>query len=152
MEVVATQDSVNHMATQLAREYRALWDGLFSRQIDTDSFQIGAKKLKDNRFSLEGHTLETAEVGHSDTDETTFLHVASLNMVVAGDIVYNDSRGGAWLVTLILLESYNPAIVVASPHSPGAMDGAFSIGASKEYTSTFSQLVQELTSAKELYD
>ncbi|KAB8236608.1 uncharacterized protein BDW43DRAFT_308286 [Aspergillus alliaceus] len=140
MEVVATQDSVNHMATQLAREYRALWDGLFSRQIDTDSFQIGAKKLKDNRFSLEGHTFETAEVGHSDTDETTFLHSPL------------QSWGGAWLVTLTLLESYNPAIVVASPHSPGAMDGAFSIGASKEYTSTFSQLVQELTSAKELYD
>ena len=51
-----------------------------------------AKPLKDNKFTLEGYTFEAIEVGHSHTGETTFLLVPSLDMVVAGDVVYNDVR------------------------------------------------------------
>ena len=29
------------------------------------------------------------EVGHTDTDDTTVLHVPDLDLVVAGDVIYN---------------------------------------------------------------
>ena len=43
------------------------------------------------------------EVGHSDTDDSTMLHVPSIDLIVAGDVIYNnvhqflaESAGGGW--------------------------------------------------------
>ncbi|KAL7758402.1 hypothetical protein ACKLNR_012929 [Fusarium oxysporum f. sp. zingiberi] len=163
VEVVSTQQSIEHMATQQTPEYRTFWNDLFPGQIEEESFRILAKPLKDNKFTLEGHTFEAVNVGHSDTNATTFLHVPSLNMSVAGDIVYNDVHmwmtesptqkdRDDWIDSLDKLESYNPSIVIGSHHRPGGVDGAFNIGASREYIKTFSKLVKESTSAKQLYD
>jgi glyoxylase-like metal-dependent hydrolase (beta-lactamase superfamily II) len=163
VKVVSTQESINHMSSQLTPEYRTFWNDLFPGQIDEESFQVLAKPLKDNKFTLEGHTLEAINVGHSDTDATTFLYVPSLNMSVAGDIVYNDvhmwmtespsqSDRDDWVDSLDKLESYNPSIVIGSHHRPGGVDGAFNIGASREYIRTFSKFVKESKSAEQLYD
>jgi hypothetical protein len=38
---------------------------------------------------FEGEILRPVEVGHSDTDDTTVLHVPSIGLVVAGDVAYN---------------------------------------------------------------
>ena len=35
---------------------------------------------------MEGHRLLAVEVGHTDTDDTTVLHVPSIGLVVAGDV------------------------------------------------------------------
>ena len=163
VEVVSTHESINHMSTQLLPEFRAFWETTFPEQIDEASYEILAKPLKDNRFTLEGHSFEAVDVGHSDTESTTFLYVPSLNMIVAGDIVYNDvhmwmvespspSQRDAWIRSLDQLEAYQPAIVIGSHHRPGGVDGAFNIRASKEYIRKFSKLVQESSSARELYD
>ncbi|KAE8146109.1 Metallo-hydrolase/oxidoreductase [Aspergillus avenaceus] len=144
--VVSTTSSISHMATP---EFQASWNDLFPVQITTESFQILAKPLQDNKFTLDGHT--------------TFLHVPSLGMIVAGYIVYNDvhmwmtespaqSQRDAWIRSLGVLESYKPAVVVASHHRPGAVDGPWNVRASMEYIGTFSRLVRESSSAKELYD
>ncbi|KAI1077149.1 hypothetical protein F5B20DRAFT_282806 [Whalleya microplaca] len=129
------------MATQLTPEFRAFWGELFPGQIDEESYQILAKPLGINMFMLEGHTLEAVDVGHSDTDETTFLRIPALKMVVTGDIVYNDvhmwmvespdeSQRDAWIHSLGQITEYNPKIVVGSHHRPGGVDGAFNIDAS----------------------
>ncbi|GME38390.1 beta-lactamase-like protein [Neofusicoccum parvum] len=162
-EVVATKESIEHMSTQLSREFRKFWYDLFPGQINEGSFQIMAKPLKDSKFTMEGYAFKAVNVGHSDTDATSFLRVPSLNMSVAGDIVYNDvhmrmtesssqNKRDGWIRSLEQLEAYNPAIVIGSHHRPGGVDGAFNIGASKEYVQNFSKLVQESASAKELYD
>jgi hypothetical protein len=49
-----------------------------------------AEELERNVVDLEGHDLVVVEVGHTDTDYTTFLHVPSVGLVVAGDVAYND--------------------------------------------------------------
>jgi glyoxylase-like metal-dependent hydrolase (beta-lactamase superfamily II) len=163
VEVVSTSKSIDHMATQVTPDGQALWNGLFPGQIDEESFQILAKPLNGSSFTLEGHTFEAVNTGHSDTDETTFLHIPALDMVVAGDVVYNDvhmwmtestlqSQRDAWIHSLDRIEDYNPAIVIASHHRLGGVDGAFNIPASKEYIRTFSRLIAESSSAKELYD
>lgn len=162
VSVVSTQDSIEHMSTQLSPYFRGFWHDTFPGQIDEESFQILAKPLKDNTFTLEGHAFSAVDVGHSDTDATTFLHVPSLDLAVAGDIVYNDvhmwmaespseSQRDAWIHSLDRLEAYKPAIVIGSHHRPGGVDGAFNIGASRRYIEVFSELVRESSDAEELY-
>jgi hypothetical protein len=49
-----------------------------------------AEELKRNVIDLEEHDLLVVEVGHTDTDHTTCLHVPSVGLVFAGDVAYND--------------------------------------------------------------
>ncbi|KAI4862458.1 Metallo-hydrolase/oxidoreductase [Hypoxylon rubiginosum] len=163
VKVVSTPQSIDHMATQLTPEFHSFWNSLFPDQIETTSFHISAEPLPaDGKFTMEGHAFEAVDVGHSDTDETTFLYVPSLKMAVAGDIVYNDvhmwmaespaqSQRDAWLRSLDKVASLGPEIVVGSHHRPGGVDGAFNIEASKRYIRTFSKLRRESRSAEELY-
>lgn len=163
VEIVSTQRAIDHMRTQLTPEGRALWQGLFPGVISEDSWQILAKPLVDNKFTLEGHTFEAVNIGHSDTDETTFLHVPALDMVVAGDIVYNDvhmwmgettteAQRNAWINSIDKIAAVKPGIVVGSHHRQGGVDGAFNIEASKEYLSTYSKLVKQASNATDLYN
>ena len=50
---------------------------------------VTAVTVPDNRFTLEGHDLVIVEVGHTDTSDTSVLHVPDLGLVVAGDVIYN---------------------------------------------------------------
>ena len=46
-----------------------VWDRLFPGQIP--EIKVIATPREGNRIVLEGHSLRVAEVGHSDTDDTT---------------------------------------------------------------------------------
>jgi glyoxylase-like metal-dependent hydrolase (beta-lactamase superfamily II) len=163
-DIVATKECIEHMKTQITPEYRTFWHNLFPSQIDDDSFDILAKPLDDTyKFMIEGHTLSAVSVGHSDTDGTTFLDVPALDMVVAGDIVYNDvhmwmvestltSQRAEWIRSLDELAEYSPAIVIGSHHRPGGVDGAFNIRASREYIETYDRLVKKASGALDLYE
>ena len=67
---------------------RANWEPAFPGQIP-DKLVI-AEALKENALDLEGNELVVVELGHTDTDDTTCLHVPSVGLVVAGDAAYND--------------------------------------------------------------
>lgn len=58
-----------------------LWDKLYS---GIPPSPVTAVTVPDNRFTLEGHELAIVEVGHSDSDDTSVLHVPDLGLVVAG--------------------------------------------------------------------
>jgi glyoxylase-like metal-dependent hydrolase (beta-lactamase superfamily II) len=51
---------------------------------------VVAEPLKEGGFDLEGHDLVVMDLGHTDTENTTCLHVPDIGLVVAGDAVYND--------------------------------------------------------------
>jgi glyoxylase-like metal-dependent hydrolase (beta-lactamase superfamily II) len=80
-------------------------------------------------MDLEGHELVAVELGHTDTDDTTCLHVPSIGLVVAGDAAYNDvhlylAESSAqtrreWIDALDKIEALNPRAVVASHKRPG---------------------------------
>ena len=65
----------------------AVWDRLLPGQIPAAS--VVATTPPNNAFDLEGNELRIIEVGHTDTDNTTVLHVPRIGLVVAGDAVYN---------------------------------------------------------------
>jgi hypothetical protein len=50
---------------------------------------VAAEPLENDTFSLEGHEIRIIEQGRTDGPNTTSLHVPSIDLVVAGDVVYN---------------------------------------------------------------
>jgi glyoxylase-like metal-dependent hydrolase (beta-lactamase superfamily II) len=87
--VVATPDTVKMMRQNASPEMLdAAWKPGFPGQIP-DKLVI-AEELEGNVIDLEGHELIAVELGHTDTDYTTCLHVPSIGLVVAGDAAYND--------------------------------------------------------------
>ena len=82
---VATKGVVTHLKTQSTNP---LWERNFPNQIEWP--QCFPETIDDRILQLEGEELRLIEVGHGDTDASTFVHVPCLDLVVAGDIVYND--------------------------------------------------------------
>ena len=68
--------------------FAARWESRLPGQIQRDV--TVAEALSDARFELEGNELVAVEAGHTDTEDTTMLHVPAIGLVVAGDVAYND--------------------------------------------------------------
>jgi glyoxylase-like metal-dependent hydrolase (beta-lactamase superfamily II) len=91
---------------------------------------VAPEPYEPDTFTLEGHQLRIIEQGHTDSPDTTSLHVPSIGLIVAGDVVYNQCRmyvGGTtpesrknWIAALDRLEALKPTIVVAGHKKPGA--------------------------------
>ena len=107
-------------------ELLATWNGLFPGKIPDDL--VLAEPLSDHTIDLEGHDLVAVELGHTDTDGTTCLHVPEIGLVVAGDAVYNDvhqylRESGPdgrreWIDALDTIESLHPRAVIAGTSAP----------------------------------
>jgi glyoxylase-like metal-dependent hydrolase (beta-lactamase superfamily II) len=119
---VARPDVVKFMRQQASPDVLAnFWSARFPGQIP-DRLVI-ADELAGNVIDLEGYDLVVVEVGHSDTDHTTILHVPSVGLVVAGDVAYNDvhlwlgesnaQTRREWISALDTIESLNPRAVIA---------------------------------------
>src|SRR4029078_11080135 len=85
---VATPNTVKVMRhTASPESLRTTWEPEFPGRIPSNL--VIAQELEGNAIDLEGHELLSVELGHTDTDHTTCLHVPSLGLVVAGDAAYN---------------------------------------------------------------
>lgn len=157
---VATPDVIKVMRQQAsAPVLDSFWKSRFPGQID--STLVIADELTGNVIELEGEKFVSVPVGHTDTDNTTFLHVPSIGLVVAGDAVYNDvhlylaesntDKRKEWLAALDTIESVNPRAVVAGHKRPGAADNPKIIGETKQYIRDFDRLAAETHTAEELY-
>jgi glyoxylase-like metal-dependent hydrolase (beta-lactamase superfamily II) len=79
-----------------------------------------AERLEDDSFELEGHPLIPIETGYTDTAGSTSLHVPTLGLIVAGDVVYNGihpylaetttQTRRDWIAALDQLPTLNPAL------------------------------------------
>ncbi len=81
--VVATPNTIKVMQGNASPQGLAAWGAGFPGQIPEKL--VMAEELSGNVIDLEGHDLIAVELGHTDTDHTTCLHVPSLGLVVAGD-------------------------------------------------------------------
>ena len=160
-KAVATPDVVNVMRRQAAPEYVAsFWEPRYPGQIPDR--RLIAEVLKGNVIQLEGRELVVVEIGHTDTDDTTFLHVPSIGLLVAGDAAYNDvhlylaesnAQGRrAWIAALDKIESLSPRAVIAGHKKPGTTDSPKIIEETRQYIRDFDRLAETTTSARELYD
>jgi hypothetical protein len=83
--VVASAGTIAQMHGNVAAR-PLLWDKVYTGIPPTP---VTAVTVPDDRFMLEGHELVIVEVGSTDSEDTTVLHVPDLDLVVAGDVIYN---------------------------------------------------------------
>lgn len=160
---VATRATIAHMAQQEEPAfYAAWWVASFPEQLSKPAPGLVKPLAADLTIELEGHALRVVEAGHSDTHDSSFLHVPALDMVVAGDVCYNElhqwlveattaEKRGAWVAALRQIAALKPATVIASHKRPGAVDGINNVYSTIGYIEAFGSLKAESKSAEELY-
>ncbi|MGW2940083.1 MBL fold metallo-hydrolase [Streptomyces sp. NPDC004059] len=161
--VHATAGTRRVMAAHNEPGFRAeFWDRIFPGQIPAGHLDVHLVDSGEG-FELEGAALIPVEVGHTDTDETTMLHVPDLGLLVAGDAVYNgvhlyltESGGVAgidqWLAALDVADELAPATVVAGHKDPDAADLPSHIGETRRYLTDARELLERSKDAQGFYD
>jgi glyoxylase-like metal-dependent hydrolase (beta-lactamase superfamily II) len=159
--VLAAASTIEVMRYHASPDVRAaVWDRLFPGQIPEAS--VVATTPPGNRFELEGHELRIVEVGHTDTDKTTVLHVPSIGLVVAGDAVYNgvhqylveSGNGGIqrWIQALDIIAALEPHKVVASHKNPLLDDDPRAIEETRKYLEDVERVSGTSHTALEFYE
>ena len=158
---VATPDVVKTMRQQASPQGLAqFWNPRFPGQIS--DHPVIADELTGSVIELEGRDLVAVSLGHTDTDNTTCLHVPSIGLVVAGDAAYNDvhlylaesdpQRRREWIAALGTIESLNPRVVVAGHKRAENNDSPRIIEETRQYIRDFDRIVGTTRTARELYD
>jgi glyoxylase-like metal-dependent hydrolase (beta-lactamase superfamily II) len=121
-----------------------------------------ADPLPGHVIDLEGHQLVAVELGHTDMDQTSCLHVPDIGLVVAGDAAYNDVHLHLsesdhqdrldWLAALRTIESLNPKAVVAGHKRATRADDPQILGETSQYIRDVDRVAETATTARELYD
>ncbi|MFJ6088072.1 MBL fold metallo-hydrolase [Streptomyces sp. NPDC092369] len=150
-KVVASAGTIALMKWHASADARAaIWDRAFPDQIPTTP--VEAETVPNNRFQLEGHDLVIVEVGHSDTDDTTVLHIPDLSLVVAGDVIYNgvhqylsesaDGGRDLWRSAIDIVAALEARWIV-SGHKDKALDDDASrvIAGTRTYLNTVEELL-----------
>lgn len=148
-QVVASAGTIAEMHRNVSLRPH-FWDKLFPGQIP--DAPVTAVTVPGNRLTLEGHDLTIVEVGHSDTDETSVLHVPDLELVVAGDVIYNgvhqylaESRDGgrdAWREAITVVEGLRPRrIVTGHKNKELDDDAARAIAETRHYLDATDELL-----------
>jgi glyoxylase-like metal-dependent hydrolase (beta-lactamase superfamily II) len=161
VSVLATEGTSKLMTAQNQPQFRAdFWDRVFPGQLPTG--EVDACVVDGDGFELEGARLLPIEVGHTDTDATTILHVPRIGLLVAGDAVYNgvhlyltESGGVAgidqWLAALDIAEALSPATVIAGHKDPRLTDDPLQIQATRQYLTDARRLLESSDSPEAFY-
>ena len=154
-QIVATAGTIEQMHRNVAMR-EAVWDKLFPGQIPETT--VTAVPTENKRIELEGRRLDIVEVGHTDTDATSVLHVPDLDLVVAGDTVYNgvhlylaesaDGGRDKWRSAIDIVENLEPRWIVAGHKNKDLDDSAArTISQTREYLVSADELLSQHTTA-----
>ena len=155
---IATPKSVELMAREPEElaPYRKFFPGLLPAAITVP------EPYENDVFTLEGQELHIIDQGETDAVASTSLYVPSIDLVVGGDVLYNQCHMfvGAttpesrlnWIAALDRLAALNPKIAVAGHKKAGAPDTPAAIESSKRYLADFGRLKESTSSEQELYD
>lgn len=156
----ATTETIVEMRKQSEPAIRAAFDRNFPGQLgDTP---VLAQSIPAGGLDLEGNSIIPIDVGHSDTDATTVLYVPSLQLVAAGDVVYNgvhqylleSGNGGldAWLYALDKVAALHAKVVIAGHKIKGRPDDPQVIDETRRYLLDAKQLLATYPTPEEYYN
>jgi len=121
-----------------------------------------AEPLDAPRFELEGLPLEVIETGHTDTVDSTSLHVPDLGLIVSGDVAYNHchmyvgaTTAGSraeWIAALDKLAALSPAAVVTGHKDPTQGNPPSVLAESRGYIEYYGQLREAGLADQDLFD
>ncbi|MEU0675594.1 MBL fold metallo-hydrolase [Streptomyces sp. NPDC006172] len=157
----ALPEVVQDMAYQSSPEVlKAVWRAWFPEQIPERL--VLAEPLEGDVLTVGGAEVRPVRLGHTDSDNTTCLHVPELELVVAGDVIYNnvhlmlaasDADGrDEWLRALDRVEALAPTAIVAGHKDPAADDDPRHIEETRRYILDFDGGVRRTGSTLELYE
>jgi glyoxylase-like metal-dependent hydrolase (beta-lactamase superfamily II) len=156
-KAIATPGTMSLLAQtppELIEFGRQMWPGLPDHLAFPEPFD-------DDTFTIEGEEIRIIEQGRTDGLHSTSLHVPSIDLVVGGDVLYNqchmfvgettpDSRAN-WIAALDRLAALKPKIAVAGHKKTGAPDTPDAIEGSKRYLQDFGRLKETAASEEELF-
>jgi len=158
--VYTTEGTIEVMHHQAGQGREQLFDRIFPGQIPETP--VLAEPIPGQGFLLEGNPVVAVETGHSDTDNTTVLHVPSLGLVVAGDVAYNGvhqyilegGNGGLheWLRALDRVADLHPRAVVAGHKNKDRPDDPAVLDETRRYLQDVIRLLDDKPTAREFYD
>ena len=158
--VVATEGTIAKMRKQVERR-SLLWDRLYT---DIPPSPVTAVTVPSNRLTLEGHDLVIIDVGHTDTDHTSVLHIPDLGLVVAGDVIYNGVHMylgesvlvggfGPWRDAIEKVEALGPSHVVAGHQNKQLDDDAQrTIAETRQYLDDADELLRTENTAVDFFN
>jgi glyoxylase-like metal-dependent hydrolase (beta-lactamase superfamily II) len=156
-KAVATPNVLKVMRRQMSPEFVArFWNARYPGQIP--EHLVLPEELQGNVIDLEGHELVVVEAGHTDTDNTTCLHVPSVGLVVAGDAAYNDvhlylAESNAqtrreWITALATIETLKPRAVIAGHKKADRDDSPGIIEETRQYIRDFERAASMTATAR----
>jgi glyoxylase-like metal-dependent hydrolase (beta-lactamase superfamily II) len=156
----ATEGTIRVMHQQATQGREQLWDQIFPGLIPESP--VLAQPIPAEGFELEGNLIQAVETGHTDTDETTVLHVPSIGLVVAGDVAYNgvhqylleSGNGGlkAWLEAIDQVAALQPRAVVAGHKNKDLPDDPAILAQTRQYLLDAQRLLDAKPSPREFFD
>jgi glyoxylase-like metal-dependent hydrolase (beta-lactamase superfamily II) len=158
--VVATAGTIAQMHANVATR-PFLWDKIYDGIPPTT---VTAVTVPDNRFTLEGHELVIVEVGQTDAEDSTVLHVPDLDLVVAGDVIYNGVHMylaqtavaggfGPWRDAIDKVEALAPRHIVAGHQNHELDDDAErTIAETREYLDDAEELLRTESTAVDFFN
>jgi glyoxylase-like metal-dependent hydrolase (beta-lactamase superfamily II) len=158
---VATSAVVERMREQVSPEILdGFWGRLFPGQLP--AAPAIAESLEGEPIDLEGELLVPVETGYTDTADSTSLHVPSIGLIAAGDVVYNEIHPyqaettertrHEWISALDRLAALEPRAVVAGHKKPESPDDPRHIAETRRYLADFIRLDHETDTVIELFD
>ena len=152
--VVATAGTIAQMHGSVATR-PLLWDKVYT---GIPPSSVTAVTVPGNRFTLQGHDLVMVEVGHTDSDDTSVLHVPDLGLVVAGDSIYNGVHMylaqsavggfGPWRAAIDKVEALQPRHIVCGHQDKQLDDDAGrTIAQTRQYLDDADELLRTETTA-----
>lgn len=150
-----TMDLIAKTPPELLDLGRKIWPGLPANLAFPEPYE-------DDTFTLEGEEIRIIEQGRTDALHSTSLHVPSIDLVVGGDVLYNQchmfvgettpqSREN-WIAALDRLAALKPKIAVAGHKKTSAPDTPQAIEDSKRYLRDFGRLKETAASEQQLFD
>jgi glyoxylase-like metal-dependent hydrolase (beta-lactamase superfamily II) len=161
VRAVATAAVVDRVNGQLEPDMlEGFWRQRFPGQIPDEPDR--PESLDGASIELEGHALIPIETGYTDTADSTSLHVPSIGLIAAGDVVYNgihpylgESTAQTrlqWIDALDKLDALNGGTVVAGHKIPDNDDDPKAITETRQYLRDFIRLDQATDTPRQLFD
>jgi glyoxylase-like metal-dependent hydrolase (beta-lactamase superfamily II) len=158
--IVASAGTIEQMRLNAATR-PLLWDKVYTGIPPTP---VTAMTVPDNRFTLEGHELVIVEVGDTDSADTTVLHVPDLELVVAGDVIYNGVHMylaqsvivggfGPWRAAIDKVDALKPRHIVAGHQNEQLDDDAArTIAETRQYLDDAEELLRTEKTAVDFFN
>jgi glyoxylase-like metal-dependent hydrolase (beta-lactamase superfamily II) len=158
---VATAPVVAAIRDQIKPDFvKSVWEPRFPGQLPSEL--TAPEVLAGDTFSLGGEALKVVELGHTDTSHSTALHAPSLDLVISGDCVYNethpylaecdDKARNEWVQALDRIESLHPKAVVAGHSVPDPDSSPRHIEETRRYIRDFNACVASTSTQLALYE